>query len=84
MQEIIIIMISMISCIEAGVSDARMSEVRAALNECVLYKAATPYFLDRKIDVHSGLSMYLPANGTAALDEFYKTLSWNKATHLVE
>ncbi len=68
----------------SGVSDARMSEVRAALNECVLYKAATPYFLDRKIDVHSGLSMYLPANGTAALDEFYKTLSWNKATHLVE
>lgn len=69
---------------KSGVSESDMSEVRAALDECVLYKAATPYFLDRKIDVHSGLSMYLPANGTADLDEFYKTLSWNKATHLVE
>ena len=69
---------------KSGVSESDMSEVRAALDECVLYKAATPYFLDRKIDVHSGLSMYLPANGTADLNEFYKTLSWNKATHLVE
>ena len=32
----------------------------------------------------SGLSMYLPGAGDSELDAFYKTLSWNKDTNLVE
>ena len=31
-----------------------------------------------------GLSMYLPCNGSEYLDNFYKTLEWNKATALVK
>ena len=31
-----------------------------------------------------GLSMYLPCDGSANLDNFYKTLAWNRATGLVE
>ena len=37
-----------------------------------------------EIKVFSGLSMYLPANGSGYLDNFYKTLAWNKATKLVD
>lgn len=69
---------------KSGVGESDMSAVRAALDDCVLYKAATPYFLDRRINVHSGLSMYLPSDGTSDLNEFYKTLSWNKCTKLIE
>ena len=56
----------------------------AALNGCISYKAATPYFLELQINTYSGLSMYLPSVGDAQLNEFYKTLAWNKATNLVE
>jgi hypothetical protein len=59
------------------------------LNECIIYKAATPSFLGLQIDSYSGLSMYLPSvtkddQGVAGLNAFYKTLAWNKATNLVE
>lgn len=69
---------------QSGVSQQDMSRFRTALEGCVVYKAATPKFLTLTIDKHCGLSMYLPSNGTNALDEFYKTLSWNKATELVK
>ena len=69
---------------QSGVSQEDMNRFRSALDGCVVYKAATPKFLTLTIDKHCGLSMYLPSNGTNALDEFYKTLSWNKATELVK
>ena len=48
-------------------------------------KAATPSILGLfDINVFSGLSMYLPCDGSANLDNFYKTLAWNAATGLVE
>lgn len=68
---------------QSGVSAAEMAQFREILGECVLYKAATPRFLNLTIDKHCGLSMYLPANGTADLDAYYMTLSWNRATGLV-
>jgi hypothetical protein len=34
-------------------------------------------------NTYCGLSMYLPCNGSDYLDEYYKTLAWNKATSLV-
>lgn len=69
---------------QSGASDEDMNLLNSALSQCVLYNEATPSFLDIPITTHCGLSMYLPSNGTNALDEFYKTLSWNKATELVK
>ena len=64
------------------------STFKTALNETVLYKAATPYFMGRDkliINNHSGLSMYLPfATGRVYLNNFYKNLEWNKATGLLQ
>lgn len=69
---------------QSGVSSSDMAEFRNALGDCVLYKAATPKFLNLTIRKHCGLSMYLSANGTYELDEFYRTLSWNKATEYLK
>lgn len=73
---------------EAGAEEAELAELQAALDLCVDYKAATPEFLPYSygftIDVFSGFSMYLPANGHLELDKYYRTLQWNKATGLVE
>lgn len=59
-----------------------------ALDGCVIYKAATPEFMldysGFRIDTHCGLSMYLPSEGSSALDATYRELEWNKATELVE
>ncbi len=68
---------------KAGADAGELAELKAALEKCVLYKAATPYFFNLQIKSHCGLSMYLPSMGGKYLDEFYKTLEWNKATELV-
>ena len=46
----------------AGASETELSDLQWALDECILYKAATPTFAlyGFPIDTHSGLSMYLP------------------------
>ena len=69
---------------KAMASGEDLAELDNALNGCVTYKAATPYFLGLEIARYSGLSMYLPSVGDAEADDFYKTLAWNKATNLVE
>lgn len=70
---------------EAGISDAEISALHSALDECVVYKAATPSFMGTfDIETFSGFSMFLPADGGERLKEFYKTLEWNKATGLVK
>ncbi|MCR5520237.1 MAG: hypothetical protein K6F21_07885 [Bacteroidales bacterium] len=70
--------------VKAGISDEEKASLDRLLEGCVTYKAATPEFLGIKINVHSGLSMYLPGAGDSALNEYYKTLAWNKAANLVE
>lgn len=68
----------------AGISREEHDELRAALAECVVYKASTPSFMQEfEINVFSGFSMFLPCNGGDRLKEFYKGLDWNKATGLV-
>ncbi len=73
---------------KAGADEAELKAIDAALGECIIYKNATESFMGTssgfEIKVFSGLSMYLPANGSAYLDNFYKTLAWNKATKLVD
>lgn len=71
--------------LHAGITAEEEARLEAALDECILYKAATPYFLSIPIKVYSGLSMYLPSMGTKFLSNFYKTqIEWNKATELVK
>lgn len=72
----------------AGADSSELARLQEALDLCVDYKAATPEFLPYSygfsIDVFSGFSMYMPADGNVELDKYYRTLQWNKATLLVE
>lgn len=68
---------------QSGVPEADMTDYNKSMSDCVLYNAATDTFINFDIRTHCGLSMYLPADGNSELDEFYKTLSWNKASGLV-
>ena len=74
--------------VKAGISDEEHRSLTSALDECMLYKAATPEFLKNYggfvIETFSGLSMYLPCDGSAFLDSEYQGLAWNKATGLVD
>ena len=70
---------------KAGATQQELDELRAALDECIVYKAATPSFMQAfDINTHSGLSMYLPSHGNSELNKYYRTLEWNKATSLVK
>lgn len=50
---------------------------KSALEKAVMYKAATPYFIDIPIEDYSGLSSYIPYFNESDLDNYYKTLQWN-------
>ena len=50
---------------------------KSALEKAVIYKAATPYFIDIPIEDYSGLSTYIPYFNESYLDNYYKTLRWN-------
>ena len=70
--------------VNAGINDTELNDLHEALDYCVIYKAHTPKFMSEfTIDTFSGFSMYLPAQGTDSLDNFYKTLKWNQDTGLV-
>lgn len=70
---------------KAGAAEDELSQLQSALSDCVVYKAATPSFMEAfDINVFSGFSMYLPCHGNEELDKFYQTLAWNKATSLVK
>lgn len=71
--------------LHAGIDVYETSELQSALEQCLLYKAATPQFISFEIRVFSGFSMYLPSMGTPLLDKHYRTnMAWNQATLLVE
>lgn len=71
--------------VKAGITAGEEEQLDAALQACIQYKAATPWFMDNfPILHHCGLSMYLPARGSAYLDTYYKeNIAWNQATQLV-
>ena len=82
---------------QAGATQEERASVEEALGRCVPYKAHTGQYYSMyegpgnssgtvKITAFCGLSMYLPGEsaGSSYLDTFYKTLSWNKASGLVE
>ena len=67
---------------------AGSSAVDRALEQCVIYEVHTQAFMPHSsgfvFRAFCGLSMYLPNDGSAYLDAYYKTLAWNKATSLVQ
>ena len=70
--------------VEAGITDAELERLNAALDLCVLYKGHTPGFMNSfEINTFSGFSMYLPSHGKPELDRYYRSLKWNEATGLV-
>lgn len=70
---------------EAGADKEEIMALKEAVDACVRYRNATPSFMDSfAIKDYSGLSMYLPCNGSDELDKYYRTLKWNIATGLVE
>lgn len=70
---------------KAGATDEELQKLNDALDKCIIYKAATPEFMDSfEIRCYSGFSMYLPSSGSTELDKYYRTLNWNMATGLVE
>lgn len=69
--------------VKAGASRMELDLLDSVLDNCIIYKAATERFITFPINTYSGLSMYLPGNGSAYLDNFYRNLKWNQATGLV-
>ena len=71
--------------VNAGATELELGEFDNLLSQCVEYQASTDtLFNSIKVNTHCGLTMYLPVNGNDTLDEYYRNLSWNKATGLVE
>ena len=69
--------------VKSRIPESALTDFRNAMDGCVLYKAASEKFINFDIDEFCGLSMYLPADGDMVLNDYYRGLSWNKATGLV-
>lgn len=68
----------------AGITPEERADLVSALDGCLPYKAATDKFISFPINTYSGLSMYLPSNGTSFIDNYYKKeISWNDEVKLV-
>ena len=71
--------------VQAGITRREESQLNAALDACLLYQAATPFFINIRLSRVCGLSMYLPSMGTDFLNHFYQDqIAWNEATLLVK
>ena len=64
--------------------DSEYQAFNRALNQAVIYRDATDYFIDLAITHYSGLSIYIPRPEYTVLNNYYKTLAWNQATGLVQ
>ena len=61
---------------------AEKEQFGSALDECIIYAATTGRMVNLKIDKFCGLSSYCPNRLT--YDDFYRTLSWNQATNMIQ
>lgn len=61
----------------------QVSAFSQALSNAVVYKAATPYFIDIPITKYSGISTYVPNPFNEELATFYMNLEWNKACEMI-
>ena len=70
--------------LESNAENSEKEALKRAIDDCIICKYATPTFLTSlKIEHHSGLSMYLIDPERTALNKYYTTLDWNKATGLI-
>lgn len=70
--------------VQAGINEQELSALHQALDETIIYKAATPSFMgDFDIKTFSGFSMFLPSHAGDYIKNYYKRLEWNKAIGLV-
>lgn len=73
---------------QAGVSQTDFAALKDAMAECILYEGHTSRYYSggsmHDIRTCCGLTMFLPQSGGEYLNNFYKTLSWNQATGLVQ
>lgn len=72
------------SAMRQVLSDQEYAQFADALNKVVIYKAATPKFLEIEIKEYSGISTYIPRPEYTNLNSYYKTLAWNLATGFVK
>ncbi len=63
---------------------AQYAEFQRELNRAVIYKETTPHFFNLAINHYSGLSVYIPREEYSYLNNYYKTLDWNKATRMIK
>lgn len=71
--------------VKSGLSDEDHRSFSDALKECVIYEAHTASIRGLfNVSTSCGFSSFLPSTGTSRLRNYYKTLSWNKATGLVK
>lgn len=69
---------------QLGADAAELARLDAALADCVPYHAETPSFFDLPLERCCGLSVYIPDPERVRLNNFYRTLSWNRRVGLVE
>lgn len=68
---------------KAMATDEQASELNAAYNKAVIYKAATTSIMQRltiNLDNFSGLSSYIMGVGNETNENYYTTLDWYKDT----
>ncbi|MPN63361.1 hypothetical protein SDC9_211119 [bioreactor metagenome] len=65
-------------------SQEELLQFNNALSQVVTTKFYTPIFLDLTISRYSGISTYVPSNGSAYLDNYYKGYKWNTATQMIK
>lgn len=69
---------------QLGAGEAVLGRLDDALADCIPYHAETPTFFDLPLERCCGLSVYIPDPGRPQLNDFYRTLSWNRRVGLVE
>ena len=70
--------------LQSGASEEELQQLDAALKATVLYEAHTESFISIPLERVCGLSMYLPYEHLNELNDYYRTLAWNKATNLIQ
>ena len=71
-------------CVQLGATPAELDRLGAALAAAVPYHAETPMFFDPPLERCCGLSVYIPETGRPNLNDYYRSLAWNRAVRLVE
>ncbi len=68
---------------QSGIPEEELAALDAALSEAIVYTAGTDAFIGLPLERVCGLSMYKPYHELHELNQFYRTLSWNKAIGLL-